>query len=303
MIVSLRPKPSIREAVLRDEPPMDAAKARDNDARSHSGTNSTIFSQLRNFSNNLAVNSIGSLFNSTASSSASSSSQNLALDPEAWNTIDLPKPPTQLNTKRGSGTMEEGVTPTPTRPSSPRRFASVKHIFSNLASRSSRNPQTVQISVTQTETQIEEQIEEQEGIDTPRYEPLTPLLDSEFTPSPSEYQHELGSYSSYEYQQQLSASGSYGSSELDDTPPLTPESLVTDISLLSPASHNAELDYDYAYDYNERGAEGCGQDDAYMGSTQVDEQYAYMRPHSTEIKEGKKPERPIVCRAASAGLD
>lgn len=267
---------------------MDAAKARDEETRPHNSTNpTTIFSQLRSFSNNLAV---GSLFNSTAPS-PSSSPQNLVS--ESWNNCDLPKAPNQLNVK-GGDIMEEGHTPTPSRPSSPRRFASVKSIFTNLTSRTSRNTQSVRISVTQTQIQTEEETE------TPRYDPLTSPFGSEFTTSSeNSYRLEPSSYSPSEYQQ-VSASGSFGSSELDDTPPLTPESLVTDFALLSPASKNAELAYGYAYDYNEPHVEGDGQD-GYM-QMQVDECDAYMRPHSMEIKEGKKPERPIVCREAPRAL-
>ncbi|KAF8211612.1 hypothetical protein K438DRAFT_1807604 [Mycena galopus ATCC 62051] len=269
----------------------EAAKAKDDEARPQNSSNpSTIFSQLRSFGNNLTANSIGSMFNSTASS-ASSSTQNLASESYS----DLSKPPSQLHSNAVNASIMEGVTPTPTRPPSPRRFASVKNIFSNLASRSTRNSQPVQISVTQTHVQTEEE----RGNMTPRYEPLTPLLDSAFTP-PSEYvrphplEHTMsGPYSPSQYQQ-LSASSSYGSSELDDTPPLTPESLTADIALLSPDSQNIELGYQYAYDYNEQAGE---RDNGYMDDMQVaapDEQYdAFLRPHSMEIKEGKKPARPI----------
>ncbi|KAJ6543865.1 hypothetical protein B0H19DRAFT_1168702 [Mycena capillaripes] len=251
---------------------MDAAKAKDEENRPH-GTNnpSTIFSQLRSLSN--------TLFNSTASASPSSSSQSLVL--ESCNALSKP-----------SSIIEEGLTPTPTRPSSPRRFPNVKNIFTNLASRSSRNTQPVRITVVQTQVQTEEG---EGGNETPRYEPLTSPLGSEFTAS-SDHSHHLESslYSPSQYPQ-ISASGSFGSSELDDTPPLTPESLLTDIILLSPPSENVELGYEYGYDYEELHNEGAGQEDGYM-PMQVDdpdEQYVYMRPHSMEIKEGKKPARPI----------
>ncbi|KAJ6516372.1 hypothetical protein C8R45DRAFT_959919 [Mycena sanguinolenta] len=247
---------------------MDAAKGTDDEDRSNSGKNtSTIFRNL-----NLAANSIGSMFNSTGSSSGSSSTQNLAS--HSWSHADLPKPLTQLN---------EGVSPTPTRPPSPRRFASVKNIFSNLASRSSRTPQPVQVSVTQTQVLVEEG-----GNTTPRYEPLIPLLDSAFTSLPEYHQMET-TYSPSQYQP-LSASSSYGSSELDDTPPLTPESLIADLSLVSLSSPNLGLDYEYAYDYDQQTFEGGGHEDVYMDMQAAPD--AFLR-HSMEIKEGKKPERPI----------
>ncbi|KAF7354893.1 MFS domain-containing protein [Mycena sanguinolenta] len=250
---------------------MDAAKGKEDESRSNSGKNtSTIFSKLRN---NLASNSIGSMFNSTGSSSASSSTQNLALD--SWDHNDLPKPLAQPN---------EGVTPTPTRPPSPRRFASVKNIFSNLTSRSSRTSQPVQVSVTQTQVLVEEE----GGNTTPHYEPLTPLLDLAFTSSLEYHQMETA-YSPSQYQP-LSASSSYGSSELDDTPPLTPESLVADLSPVSPSSPNLELGYKYAYEYNQQTVGGGGHEEVYMDMQAAPD--AFLR-HSMEIKEGKKPERPI----------
>ncbi|KAJ7667563.1 hypothetical protein DFH06DRAFT_1182872 [Mycena polygramma] len=249
---------------------MDAANASE-ETRPHNS--STIFSQLRSLT-------VGSLFNN---STASSSSQ--TFDAESRNSCDLTKPPREFGVKAGNA-MEDGATPTPTRPSSPRRFPSVKSIFTNLASRGSRNTQPVRISILQTQMQTEE---EEAGDETPRYELLTSPLDSEFTASsPSLHRPS-------EYQQHLSASSSFGSSELDDTPPLTPESLLTDIALLSPPSENAELGYEYDYDYNEPHVEGDGQEHGYMPMEvdQPNEQYAYVRPHSMEIKEGKKPARPI----------
>ncbi|KAJ7179557.1 hypothetical protein C8R46DRAFT_1074086 [Mycena filopes] len=261
---------------------MDGAKGSDE-------TGPSIFAQLRNF--NLTVPSLGSLFSSTASS-PSSSSQNLVLEP--YNPLDPPRPPAPMSRKGGS--TEEVLTPTPSRPPSPRRFPGVKNIFTNLASRGSRNPPPpVRISVVQTQVSIEADRDDE----TPRYEPLTSPLGSQFIAS-SEYAHQLGrsgSSSSSGYQP-MSASDSYTSSELNDTPPLTPESLLADISLLSPASNNAELGYAYHYDYNE----GDGHEDGYTMYMQPDEEYASMRRHSMEIKEGKKPERPIDFDALLADI-
>ncbi|KAJ7849313.1 hypothetical protein B0H13DRAFT_2674727 [Mycena leptocephala] len=117
---------------------------------------------------------------------------------------------------------------------------SVDELLRNLRNHS-RGCGVAQVVVTQ--------IQEEET-ETPRYEPLTSPFGSEFTTSSeNSYRLEPSSYSPSEYQQ-VSASGSFGSSELDDTPLLTPESLVTDFALLSPTSKNAELAYGYAYDYN-----------------------------------------------------
>ncbi|KAJ7163810.1 hypothetical protein C8R43DRAFT_1168403 [Mycena crocata] len=256
--------------------PLDAPKGRDEQSSNNSNT---IFSQLRSFSNNLAVNSLGSLFNSTPSSSSHKS-----LDPESWNDCNLFKAPSPLNAKDGS--LDEGLTPTPSRPSSPhRRFTGVKNIFTNLTSRSSRQQlQAVRITVAQTQVHTNEPSDAMAAENsTPRYEPLTSPLDSAFS-----------SLSGY------SPSGSFGSSELDETPPLTPESLVADLALLSPASQNVELGFGYQYDYNEPHVEGG---DHYMRmDDELDVQYGYVRPHSMEIKEGKKPARPINFDALLADI-
>ncbi|KAJ6510288.1 hypothetical protein C8R47DRAFT_1097445 [Mycena vitilis] len=260
---------------------MDAAKASE-ESRPHNS--STIFSQLRSLT-------VGSLFNNSAASNSTAFSSSQTFDAESRNSCDLLKPPREFDVK-GGNTMEDGVTPTPTRPSSPRRFPSVKSIFTNLASRSSRNTQPLRISVLQTQMQTEEEA----GDETPRYELLTSPLDAEFTElSTFSHRQEPSLHSPSEYQQHLSASGSFGSS-LDDTPPLTPESLLSDIALLSPPSEDAELGYEYDYDYNEPPhVEGHRQENGYMTMEvdQPNEQFAYVRPHSMEIKEGKKPARPI----------
>ncbi|KAJ7762757.1 hypothetical protein DFH07DRAFT_813353 [Mycena maculata] len=266
---------------------MDVPKSKDDPGN----TSSTIFSQLRSLST--------SLFNSTTSASASSSSSHKSFGTESWNNHEQqPQVPGPLDVKGGS--MDDVPTPTPTRPSSPqRRFPGVKSIFTNLASRGSRNSQSVRISVVQTQVQTEGPSAMEDGGDrTPHHEPLASPLGSEFTTS-SELSAS-GSCSSSEFQQ-LSAFGSYGSSELDETPPLTPESLVADIALLSPASVNAELGY--GYEYNGPRIED-GREEEYM-DMQVDDsdaQYTSLRPHSTEIKEGKKPERPIDFDALLADI-
>ncbi|KAJ6567368.1 hypothetical protein DFH09DRAFT_1156767 [Mycena vulgaris] len=264
----------VDQHILREQL-MDTAKPNDDEPRPHSSTNpSTIFSQLRSFSNNISVNSLGSLFNSSASSSSSSASARKSVDFESW---DM------------RGGLEDGLTPTPTRPSSPhRRFSGVKSIFTlNLGTRGTRHPPPVRIAV-QSQSQIEEPAG---GSRTPRYEQLASPLGSEFTAS-SDRDRQREADGEY---QMVSASSSYGS-ELDDTPPLTPESLVADIASLSPGSENAELAYDdYGYDYGY----GGGQDDGYVrmqvddrGGDDVQFQLA-QRPRSVEVKEGKKPARPI----------
>ncbi|KAJ7087285.1 hypothetical protein B0H15DRAFT_843371 [Mycena belliarum] len=155
-------------------------------------------------------------------------------------------------------------TPTPTRPSSPhqpqRRFAAVKSIFT----RTRQLPPT-RIAV--------DQPFDGGGEETPRYELLS---------SP------LGSDSTDDYAS-LYASGSFASSSnTDDTPPLTPESLVADIAALSPGPANANraLGYTDAYGFRDPAYAGMDMDidDAYVPGA---------RPHSLEIKEGKRPARPI----------
>ncbi|KAJ7122913.1 hypothetical protein C8R44DRAFT_852693 [Mycena epipterygia] len=316
----------VDETVLRER------EMADQETRPLSHTNSNkIFSQLRTFSNNLTANSLGSLFNSAASSSH----KNLDME---WNNYDAPN----------GGNLDyysEGLTPTPTRSSSPqRRFPGVKSIFTNLASRGSRPSR---ISIVQPPSQLDEGGRTLEESKTPHYEPLaSPLgsdfteyshqapsaasgsfsssgfqqvsalhshgsskldeggrtphyellaspLGSEFTPSSSEYSHQPPSasvsFSSSDFQQ-VSASDSYGSSEPDDTPPLTPESLIADIALLSPTSDSVELGY--AYEYSEMRMDVDADADL----------YEYARPHSVEIKAGKRPERPIDFDALLADI-
>ncbi|KAJ7638387.1 hypothetical protein FB45DRAFT_902689 [Roridomyces roridus] len=106
---------------------------------------------------------------------------------------------------------------------------------------------------------------------TPRFESLASPFLSE---SESGLFSTPDSYSCIDFRQVSDS----GSSEFDDTPPLTPESLIADIELLaSPASVHAELGYD------EHDMEGYGH-----GQEDPD-----VRPHSLEIKEGKRPAPPI----------
>ncbi|KAJ7067868.1 hypothetical protein C8F01DRAFT_1116061 [Mycena amicta] len=180
-----------------------------------------------------------------------------------------PLPPLSSTSKDSAMTHSSGAedsalaatqvpTPTPTRPSTPRpsRFPAVKNIITGFSSRGSRSQQPVRIAVVHTQVQTEEQLRG-EGDDAAL---STPTIVSECTA--------LGDT-------RLADDVSYESS-LEGTPPLTPESLVSEIGSLSPVSQDVEMGYGYS-------------DEEYMHE---DEEIS-MRPHSQEIKAGKKPARPI----------
>ncbi|KAJ6627358.1 hypothetical protein B0H10DRAFT_2210301 [Mycena sp. CBHHK59/15] len=219
----------------------------------------TIFAQLRSFS--LSANSLGSLFTSGSANSNSSSSslapRNAHLNACAQNalpSINACDSYAWRVTHDSVHVPDTVATPTPTRPPSPqRRFPDVKRIFTSLAA--TRKPPP-----------------------PPSPKPHLPALAlDDRTPQP---RRESSASAYFDVDAPDEALPSYGSSVFDDTPPLTPDSLV----LLSPADG-------YAYDYPR-----TEQDDDYMLVDGPDPG-AYARPHSLEIKEGKKPARPICYNA------
>ncbi|KAJ7229119.1 hypothetical protein GGX14DRAFT_539045 [Mycena pura] len=186
--------------------------------------------------------------------------------------------PVQFNEKGGKAKLDsEGeLTPTPTRPSTPqRRFPAVKSIFATFVARGIRqaHPKPERIAVVQTPATLTETMN-----------------------------HGLLATNVASDQPLFSSAASYESSELDDTPPLTPESLIVDIAQL-PAlvSEDQELDYIYNYRATRLDDDILGHEDE-CGFLSAEDGEGYTRPLSLEIKEGKKPARPINYDALLADL-
>jgi hypothetical protein len=221
-----------------------------------------IFSRIRNF-NNLAMNSIGSLFSAPLSSQDGSTNfDSHDYDFDLWNytydseTAWTPNALEENNQFRVQDYHDirtltaEGSTPTQTRSNTPvrlNRFQDVKRIFTNLA----RSRQTGQMH-------FEHQLSD---------ESQPPLVSSSMTPSST-----------------ASVSGS-SSSDHFVTPPLTPD-IIDDHILLSPApsSYAQDIPYDPYRSAGHRIVTGF----------EHDEDMPYAQSHCLEIKEGKKPERLIV---------
>jgi hypothetical protein len=264
-------------------------------ARQDDGAKSpTIFAQLRNFSSR-PVTSFGSLFNSASPNACPNSGcdserlgydTGVVLDPEAV------------------------VTPTPTRSPTPhgqRRFPDVKRIFSFSRKPASPQPHLLHAQIEDLAGTAERNI-----IATPPGESscyMSPYPDS--ASSVSDEPHD------YTQQTPLSASESYtSSSEPDETPPLTPESLVTDLlEYENENAHRYQEQYEYddhygyqrQYEYQYEGGLGGGRrererENAYMPSESMDAENLDLRPHSLEIKEGKRPQRAIVGGCTSLDL-
>ncbi|CAK5262627.1 unnamed protein product [Mycena citricolor] len=204
---------------------------------------------------------------------------------------------------RASVLLDGGTTPTPTRPSTPhRRFPGVKTLLSGLASRAARSTQPVYINVKQTQVHTEEMAQTADMLDHGQVLEIT--IPDDIASLSDEFNHlnlRLDTGSRVDsLEPSLTPSTSYDSSELDETPPLTPESMTSDISIVP---REVELLDAYYGDFEEDLADG-----GFHNLEEIVEEASYMHRHSMEIKEGKKPERavnyePLVEDLESPNLD
>ncbi|KAF7331702.1 MFS domain-containing protein [Mycena kentingensis (nom. inval.)] len=233
----------------------------------------TLLSQLRNLNplNSLFTSSANNTNNNTSSTSSLLSTNNVAvlMNKPVFNTSSILL--SDDNAAVGSG-MAMTITPTPSRPSTPQphqrpsRSPAVKNIITSLSRAAARsNSLPMRIEVVHTREETEEHLLEGWDVNDAM---LKPTIVSQCTA--------LGHDQRVD-DEVVSVDG--------DTPPLTPESLIadgdSDGGLVSPMSQSSELDgMRYVYGYGDAGEE------------EEDEDIS-ARPHSQEIKEGKKPARPI----------
>lgn len=240
-------------------------------------SNLNILSRIRKF--NFARNSFGSLFSAPSSYSQPEDSDvdslNVNYNYDVWDCSNdlestqtrtwIPAQHQALTHANHTNNATDALTPTPTRPSTPlqHRFSDVKRIFTNFARSRQVHPSDHTAS---------HDSESQYAV------PLSHLSSSSATPA----------YAS------LSASAS--GSDLNATPPLTPDSL-SGLALPSP-----ETVYAYKPEYHQESEHEY--QPGYMRVKEDDnDNTQYTRPHSLEIKEGKKPERPVrPYRSIPAGL-
>lgn len=250
--------------------------------------NPNLLSRIRNFNfNNIARSSIGSLFSNTTTTSNStgfSQHSDSAEDGDSlWNySAEFDSNHAMAHSYiSNTGTTEldslEALTPrrmlTPTPLSQQHRFSDVKRAFNDNRT---------------------------ENIDYNPYIHSKPSSISRFAESPYAT-HQSGTTSNYmsismSSRSEFSSSNSIStaSENLDSTPPLTPDSF-SGLALSSSSSFMSDEQDPSQHQYELQDLGYMRQNDL-TPMQEINVDFGYTARHrSQEIKEGKKPERPIVC--------